>query len=311
MEPAINGLRLAVLGGDARGVYASLEFAACGACVQAYGLPLPGTVSGIRLCSKPGEAVAGADAIVIPMPGVDENGNLYTATGEQPLLTGEDLRAAPPSSPLFVGLARRHLKHLAAEVGLNLIELNELDDFAILNSIPSAEGAIQLAMERLPITIHGSQAFVLGFGRTGATLARMLAAIGAHTTVVARDPAARARCLEMGFRALSFDGLPRHIGEADVIFNTVPAMVLPVNLLRLVKPDALIIDLASAPGGVDFAAARHLGIDAFLAPSLPGKVAPKTAGLIFARTVVRLLGEILTLGPAKSQGETCDAAEGS
>jgi len=277
--------------------------------VQAFGLPLPGTVNSVRLCSKPAEAVVGVNAIVIPLPGLDENGFLHTATGECPLLTEEDLRAAPPFSPLFVGFARRPLKHIAANTGLTLVELVNLDDFAILNSIPSAEGAIQLAMERLPITIHGSQTFVLGFGRTGATLARMLAAIGAHTTVVARNPAARARCLEMGFRTLSFEDLPQYIGEADVIFNTVPALVLPQTLLRLVKPDALIIDLASAPGGVDFEAAHHLGIEAFLAPSLPGKVAPKTAGQIFARIVVRLLEQNLALGSAQSQGVPTDAAK--
>ncbi|HAG07703.1 MAG TPA: dipicolinate synthase subunit DpsA [Peptococcaceae bacterium] len=309
MQPRIKGIKLAVLGGDARGVYTALELAACGASVQAFGLPLPGTVNSIRLCSKPAEAVVGVNAIVIPLPGLDENGFLHTATGECPLLTEEDLRAAPPFSPLFVGFARRPLKHIAANTGLTLVELVNLDDFAILNSIPSAEGAIQLAMERLPITIHGSQTFVLGFGRTGATLARMLAAIGAHTTVVARNPAARARCLEMGFRTLSFENLPQCIGEADVIFNTVPALVLPQNLLRLVKPDALIIDLASAPGGVDFEAAHHLGIEAFLAPSLPGKVAPKTAGQIFARIVVRLLEENLALGSAQSQGVPTDAAK--
>lgn len=310
MQLTIRGVRLAVLGGDSRGIYTALELAASGGFVQAFALPLPGTVKSIRTYNRPADAINGAAAIVIPLPGVDEDGFLRTPTGERPRLTEEDLSAASPSCPLFVGFARRYLKQVAANTGLRLVELVNLDDFAILNSIPSAEGAIQLAMERLPITIHGSRAFVLGFGRTGATLARMLASIGARTTVVARDPAARARCVEMGLRALAFEDLPQYIGEADVIFNTVPAMVLPVHLLRLVKPDGLIIDLASAPGGVDFDAARQLGIDAFLAPSLPGKVAPKTAGQIFARTVVRLLEEYLAHGASTGQGVPVDAAEG-
>jgi dipicolinate synthase subunit A len=93
----------------------------------------------------------------------------------------------------------------------------------------------------------------------------------------------------MNLTPIPFDQLSKSLGEADVIFNTVPAMILTGEMLENVSTEAVIIDLASAPGGTDFQAANRLGIKAVLAPGLPGRVAPKTAGRILARTILGLL----------------------
>jgi len=143
----------------------------------------------------------------------------------------------------------------------------------------------------LPITIHGCTAYVLGFGRTGATLARLLGAMGAKTRVAARRKESLARIAEMTLTPIPFDQLSKSLREADAIFNTVPSMVLTGEILENVSPEAVIIDLASAPGGTDFQAADRLGIKAVLAPGLPGRVAPKTAGRILARTILGFLAE--------------------
>ena len=81
--------------------------------------------------------------------------------------------------------------------------------------------------------------------------------------------------------ALSFRGLEKRIGDFDFLFNTVPHLVLTEPLLQNTKPDALLIDLASAPGGTDFPAAARLGRKAMLCQGLPGKYAPaSSAGAI-------------------------------
>jgi dipicolinate synthase subunit A len=144
-------------------------------------------------------------------------------------------------------------------------------------------------MEQLPITIHGSQSFVLGFGRLGMTLARMLAAIGATTTVVARKSADLARIYELGYRPVKFDELQDYLQEAEIIFNTVPQLVLDEKMLPLIRKDALIVDLGAYPGGTDFKTAQELGIAALTAPGLPGKVAPTTGGRILARIIPPLI----------------------
>jgi dipicolinate synthase subunit A len=211
---------------------------------------------------------------------------------EQPLaFTGELAACFPPGIPVFVGVAGRYLAEIAAATGLRLAELMKMDEVAILNSIPTAEGAVQMAMEMMPVTIHGSCALVLGFGRTGATLARLLGAMGAKTMVAARRPEYLARITEMNLLPVPFADMPDHLGEADVIFNTIPVPVLTGDVLDRVSPGTLIIDLASAPGGVDFQRAASNGVKAVLAPGLPGKVAPETAGRILAKVITRLLYE--------------------
>jgi len=285
----LTGLRISILGGDKRGIYAASELAARGADVLVYGLPLPPDAPAVKVCDDLREALHKSDALVIPLPGLDDEGRLPVLSGEAPLVSKSLLALIPSHVPVFSVFARPFLRRAAEQLSLRVIELVGIDEFAIWNSIPSAEGAIQMAMEATPITIHGSDSWVLGFGRTGTTLARMLAGIGAKVTVVARNPAVRARAEEMGYRALPFSSMRPAISDADIIFNTVPALVLDEDTLSILKPTVHICDLASAPGGTDFSAAARLGINATLAPSLPGKVAPKTAGQIMARTIARLL----------------------
>ena len=55
------------------------------------------------------------------------------------------------------------------------------------------------------------------------------------------------------------------------------------------QSDALILDLASKPGGVDWDAAQALGRRVVWALSLPGKTAPFTAGEIIAKTILHML----------------------
>ncbi|MDI6906232.1 MAG: dipicolinate synthase subunit DpsA [Thermoanaerobacterales bacterium] len=285
----LAGLRISILGGDNRGIYAAAELAARGADVLVYGLPLPPEAPAVKPCDDLRVAFNESDALVIPLPGFDDEGRLPVLNGDAPLVSKSLLALIPSHVPVFSVFARPFLRRAAEQLNLRVIELVNLDEFAIWNSIPSAEGAIQMAMDATPITIHGSASWVLGFGRTGMTLARMLAGIGAKVTVVARNPAARARAEEMGYAACSFETMRPAISSADIIFNTVPALVLDEDTLSILKPAVHICDLASAPGGTDFGAAARLGIQATLAPSLPGKVAPKTAGQIMARIIARLL----------------------
>lgn len=284
----VTGLVVAVMGGDAREVTLVEYLAGDGATVKTFGLPVSG--SNVIPCDKPEQCLDGVNALILPVPGVNQDMQLYSVYLEQPpKLTGEMLALLPPRAPVLVGMARKPLRELVESTGHNLVELMKLDEVAILNSIPSAEGAIQMAMENMPITIHGCGAVVLGFGRTGQTLAQLLLAMHARTTVVARDPAQLARAMAAGLKAVHFNELMNCLNDVDVVFNTVPAPVLSRNVLVKLPTTTLIIDLASAPGGTDFTSAKELGIRAILAPGLPGKVAPKTAGRILARVVPRIL----------------------
>jgi len=289
----LKGFTVAMLGGDAREVSLAQELAASGATVKTLGIPAEG--ENIIACSMPEECLDGANALILPVPGVKENMRLSAVYLEYPPeITGELLALLPEGAPVLVGMARESLRRLVKQAGLKLVELMQMDDVAILNSIPSAEGAVQMAMEKLPITIHGSRCLVLGFGRTAQTLAQLLDAMHAQTTVVARNHAQLARAEAMGLHTIHISELGNCLQQPNVIFNTIPAPVITVDILTRLTPTTLIIDLASAPGGTNFTAAQRLGIEALLAPGLPGKVAPRTAGLLLARVVPRVLLQMVT-----------------
>lgn len=133
---------------------------------------------------------------------------------------------------------------------------------------------------------------MLGYGRIGKILARMLYGIGAGVWVEARKYADLAMIEGHGYEPLPIDLLKNNIDKFDVIFNTIPSLILDEAMLRSVRNDALIIDLASKPGGVDFNAARLMGIRVIWALSLPGKISPVTSGIIIKDTIMNIINEL-------------------
>lgn len=295
MQPDLKGVQVAVLGGDAREIVLVASLSRLGAYVRVVGLPVKNDPPHVTVYQSLEMALEDVQAVILPVPGILEKGNIYCVYEEEPLMLSETLLVKlPPQTPVFAGFARPKLKEIVKRSNVKLITVLDLDEVAILNSIPSAEGAIQMAMENTAITIHNSNSFVLGFGRTGASIARLLKGMGAKVTVVARSAAHRSRAFEMGMNALTFEELPDAIGQAEIIFNTVPKLVLTNCILNKAREDAVIIDVASPPGGTDFETAERLGIKALLAPGLPGRVAPKTAGLILSKVIPGLLAQELT-----------------
>ena len=158
--------------------------------------------------------------------------------------------------------------------------------------MPTAEGAIQLAMEELPITLHGARVLVIGYGRLGRVLADRLAGLKARVSVAARRYADLAWAENCGYGVEHTGQLEGWLCGYDLVVNTVPVRVLREAELADLKPGCLVIDLASKPGGVDFDAAARLGVMAFWALSLPGKVAPVTAGKSIKTTIYNILTEL-------------------
>lgn len=291
MRPILGDVKVAVIGGDNRELILIQELAAAGARVNVMGRPLKGWINGVFSCQKPNECLDDVNAVVFPVPGIDRKGIIYSPCSEQSLNFYDLAEYIPFGAHVFIGKADPLTLQIKSQKRLRIHELMKLDEVAILNSIPTAEGAVQLAMEMMPITLHGCSAFVLGFGRTGMTLSRLLYAMGAKTGVVARRYEYMARIIEMNLIPVHLEQISDYLCEADVIFNTVPAPVINEEIIKILPLDVVIIDLASPPGGTDFKAAESKGIKAILAPGLPGKVAPKTAGQILARVIIRILVE--------------------
>ena len=122
-------------------------------------------------------------------------------------------------------------------------------------------------------------------------LADRLLALGAEVTVSARKYGDLAWIQAWGFQSLRTGGLTGRLERFDLIFNTAPALILDGARLGETREDCVIIDLASAPGGVDLEAAKQLDRRVIQAPGLPGKVAPRTAAAAIRESIYHILEE--------------------
>lgn len=290
----LSGVKVAMIGGDERELILLRALLADGAHVFAVGYPKDMEMDRMTHETDVIQAVSAADVVIAPMSNTDEEGVVVQKLDPDAtvVLDADVFNAMGPNKPLFIGMAKPIIETLAARFSVRLIQTADLDEVAILNSIPTAEGAIQRAMAVLPVTLHGSRVIVVGFGRCGMTLARMLHGIGARVRVVARDTGQLARAFESGVETALLDDLANVVGEARAIFNTIPARVITRRVLEKLRTGAVVIDIASSPGGTDFNAARELGVESYLDLGIPGKVAPETAGDVLARTLPRMIKSI-------------------
>ncbi len=236
------------------------------------------------------EDFALAGVFIAPLSGLRADGSVSApfAGGKFPLLPC--LENAPSGALLLAGAVAPGLRERLGQK-FRLVITGAEEELALLNAIPTAEGAIQKAMELSPVTVHGSTALVVGLGRCGGALARAMQGLGARVRVLVRRRECAALAFSAGYRPYYIAEGEDALTGADFIFNTAPAPLLTAALLKQVKKEALILDIASAPGGVDFAAAALYGLTALLLPSLPGQAAPRTAGLNLARIYRRLIAE--------------------
>lgn len=165
------------------------------------------------------------------------------------------------------------------------------EEYQIAIARLTAEGAI--ALLRPETGLSGAHILLLGYGRIARLLARELQKAGALVTAAARSGEQRAWAEAESIEALPLDALSGALDRFDVIIGTIPAPVLTEPLLALVRKDALLLELASAPGGIDAAAAHERGLRYIRAPGLPAKYAPERAAVILRDAVYAAAAEPL------------------
>ena len=192
---------------------------------------------------------------------------------------------------LFAGNIPRNIIELCKEKKAFSYDLLKNDKIAIMNAIATAEGTIMEAIKNSDSNLHGSNCLVLGYGRCGKVLAAKLKGLDAKVTIAARSPEALAYADAAGHSTVFLNKMNSSLSDYHFIFNTIPSLVLGQESLMNVSSDVLIIDIASAPGGVDYDYAKGHGIKAELCLGLPGKVAPKTSANILLNEIEGFLIE--------------------
>lgn len=273
--------RIAVLGGDERQSRIAEYFASEGKKVNVYGVP--GDALGACRCETAAEAVEGCGIVVFPLPAV-KNG-IYLNEKSGALVPVEViLDAVCRGAEIYAGKADPAFRVFCRERGLSLTDYYESERFTVKNANLTAEGALEIYMSEKKIAVTGSKILLIGSGRVAKCVARCFSALGAKLTVMARNKSelAMAEIAGHGVEDIT-DGRARLAEFAsgyDAIINTVPVTFMTGCCLYVIPEETLVIDLASAPYGIDVTEARRLGIKAVRASSLPGKYAPESAAKI-------------------------------
>ncbi|GAA0461650.1 dipicolinic acid synthetase subunit A [Alkalibacillus silvisoli] len=282
----LTGKSVLIVGGDARYIELINQLSLFDATVYAIGFEeAEENLDNVILTNQKRLVKDHIDAIILPITGLDQDGYADAHFNDSSIhLTEEWLNEFPDHCLLFTGIMTPYLSELSEFTG-RIIAFMDRDDVAIYNSIPTVEGAIMLAIQHTDFTIHSSNVTILGFGRVGKTLVRPFQGLGAKVSVYARRNDDLARIYESHATTIEEGQLIEAVKGCNILINTVPDLIVTPNVIRALPEDCLIIDLASKPGGVDFRYAKKRGVDAMLAPSLPGMVAPKTAGKILAHVI--------------------------
>lgn len=237
-------------------------------------------------CSDYKNAIEDSNVIIAPIPFSKNNKDVFTIYDYLPTLDIKDLFKLCKNKLLIAGLISDAVKNIANDYDVSILDLFSLDEMAILNSIPTSEGAIQVAMQESNITLNGSNVLVLGYGRCGKTLANMLKGIGANVYIYTKEIQDKAYSKIYGYK--SIDDLT-NCNTFDFIFNTVAQIIITKEVLKNLKQSCVIIDLASIPSGTDFRAAAQYNIKALFCPSLPARVAPKTVANIMKKLILDIV----------------------
>lgn len=298
----LTGLQIAVVGGDARQLEIIRKLTELDAKLSLIGFEqLDHAFSGAIKEKIDEMDFSNVDAIILPVPGTNLDGQIETIfSNEKVVLTEEIISKTPEHCTIYSGITNSYLNGIIKKANRSLIQLFERDDVAIYNSIPTVEGTIMIAIQHTDFTIHGSNIVVLGLGRVGMSVARTFHALGAKVKVGARKSEHLARITEMGLTAFHLQDIEQAVNDTDICINTIPFPIVTASVISKMPVHTLIIDLASKPGGTDFRYAEKRGIKAILTPGLPGIVAPKSAGVILANVLTQLLKEGLT----KREGKT-------
>lgn len=272
-----------ILGGDERSLYLGeyLEKKKYSVCYYAF--------SDTNCFNMLSDALSEAEYIILPLPFTKDRLTLNAPLFEEKVEIKDILTLVNSKHTIFGGQLPESFKEALYEKNVAFHDYFLLEELAIYNAVPTAEGVVEILIKNLPITIHSMKCAVLGYGKVGKVLANTLKNLGADVTVFARKERDLADASIKFYKTATFYELAKKEFTFDALINTVPEKVLSHDEMKNLNQECLFIEIASSPFGIDFQAAKEYAFDVIKANSLPGKVAPKTAGEIIGRSILPII----------------------
>lgn len=282
---------IGIFGGDLRQVYMAYSFLQKGYRVATYSIAETINHDNCIPVATLNELFEQSKVLIGPIPMTRDFVSIMS-TNTPPDFTLAHVNYLLTEDHLFIagGIPSIITDHCISK-SIPFYDLLKDEKVTILNAIATAEGSIMEAISGSDRNLHGSNCLVLGYGRCAKILAGKLKALDARVTVSARSKEALAYADAAGLNTVDLDNIKCILPSYHFIFNTIPALVLNKDCLELVNSNVTIIDIASAPGGVDFTYAYQQKINAKLCLGLPGKVSPRTSADILVTEINSLILE--------------------
>ena len=285
--------RYLVLGGDLRNVKLAGMLADDGNKVYSFGQERSDEVlddGRIEKCSSLKQALEKSQVIIAPVPFSGNSENINTPFSDEKIMIDELLKNN--KGKIFIsGSIKDDIKKRLDENYMQVVDIMKRDDLAILNTIATAEGTIEVAIKNTDKILQGSRVLVLGFGRVGKIVANKFSKLSAIVTCAARKVSDLAWIKAYGYNSLNINDMLYDLNEFDIIINTVPQTIIKERELKHMDSEVLLIDLASAPGGIDGKIAANMGLKFIWALALPGRIAPSSSAKFIKDTVYNILEE--------------------
>lgn len=282
----IKNDKFLIIGGDKRQVYIADYLESNGYNVTAFALPDADRL----ICKSLKKEIEKSRFVVLPLP-VTKDGRLVHTVTDVKITVDEVISMLSGNNVVFAGMLSKPMESKIAKKAGGVYDYFKREDVTLKNTVPTVQGILKVIIDNVDYTVNSSKCAVFGYGRVAELTAEVLSSIGAQVTVCARKSSDIVKAQIKGYKGCLIKDFGNIASDFDIVVNTIPSVILNSDLLEKISCKCLIVDVASAPYGVDFAAADRLGLNAILCPSLPGRVAPVTAGKIIADGILNILEE--------------------
>ncbi len=270
---------IVIVGGDKRQKYLKEYLVEKGFTVNSYGL-FDWDEDTDKL-----KGMIGEDSIVVlPLPATRNDKTIFMPFSKKEIFIDRLFSFLGRKNLVFGGIIKGELLSRLMESEIPFYDYYD-QTFIEKNAVLTAFGALKIILEHIDFALPMGKYAVTGFGRVAKETVAVLKSLSCDVTVFARNPSQREDAIIKGCKAEPLTSLSQLSGDFDIIINTVPAHIIHEESIVNMKKECKIIELASAPFGLDFDLAQKHGIDVVKALGLPGKYTPKTAGEIIGKNI--------------------------
>ena len=240
-------------------------------------------------CNTLEEAIKKSDVIIGSIPFMKNNEEMYATFSDEKIKLNDLVNKKHKDKIFIAGSIPTDVKSKLENSFGKVVDIMKEEELVVLNTIATAEGAIDVAIRNTDTTIHGSNILILGFGRVAKEVANKFHGLSAKVTCAARKKEDLAWIKAFGYKEVNINELGDDLKEYDIIINTVPHMIIDKEEMQYMKKNVLLIDLASSPGGINTEDAQKMNLKVVWALALPGKVAPVTSAEFIKQTIYNIV----------------------